>query len=167
MQVIYNTRNRWWSILITGILVTIAGLALLVWPFIAASWLLAIFLGIALISGGSAALTHTRATALSRFLGLLVIVAGILAIVFNELAASLLVTIVGSVFITVGLFWVVVSLSVGGGVVSTLPGVLAIIAGLIPMFWPQFALSFIAVFAGLMLLVWGVTLIGAAVRTRR
>lgn len=157
--------NKWLKIVI-GSIVTLAGVALLFWPFITASWMLAIVFGTALISSGIASLTQFYASVAAKIFGIALILLGILAAIFNEFTASVLVTVVGASIITLSLLWLAIGISMRAGAspLTIGPAVLGIIIGLIPLMWPQFALSIIAVFFGLLLAFWGISIITKAAK---
>jgi len=161
-------RFPWWIPFGIGILVIAAGVGLLVWPFIAASWLLVIFFGSALIAGGLAALVRQRASGASVIGGIVLIAAGILSILFSEFTAGALITFVGVSLIAVGALWLVMVLSFGvRSVVAVLPAVLLIVAGVIGLVWPEVALVLAAITAGVCALAVGGVIVGGSLTLRR
>lgn len=160
-------RFPWWILLAVGVIVVAAGAGLLVWPFIAASWILVILFGAALIANGLALIV--RGTPASVGAGLLLAVAGVLAIVFSEFTANALVTFFGIALIILGAFWLVLAFSLGrgGSAVVALPAVLVLLAGVVALVWPAVALAIVAVIAGLCTLALGASLIWGALGLRR
>lgn len=170
MQVIQtNRRTPWWLFLISGALLTLAGVGLIAWPFIAASWVLALMFGTALISSGLAAVLHRRAPMPAKVIGIVLMILGSLAIIFNEFTASILVVIVGATFITLSLMWLITGIVLGAGAspLTFIPAILGLAAGLIPMIWPGFALSVIAVLFGIILLFWGIAIVASSFALRK
>ncbi|MGD9606874.1 MAG: DUF308 domain-containing protein [Leucobacter sp.] len=162
-------RFPWWIPLIVGVLVVAVGVGLLIWPFVAASWLLVILFGSALISGGLAALVRQRPGGASIIGGIVFIVAGALAIVFREFTASALVTFVAVALIVAGGFLLAISLrfSGSGSSLVALPAILLICAGIAALIWPSAALIVAAIVAGLCALAIGGAIIGGAFSLRR
>lgn len=162
-------RFPWWIPLIVGVLVVAVGVGLLIWPFVAASWLLVILFGSALISGGLAALVRQRPGGASIVGGIVFIVAGALAIVFREFTASALVTFVAVALIVAGGFLLAISLrfSGSGSSLVALPAILLICAGIAALIWPSAALIVAAIVAGLCALAIGGAIIGGAFSLRR
>lgn len=160
-------RFPWWIPFSIGVLVILAGLGLLIWPFIAASWLLVVLFGAALFSGGLAALVRQPASAASMVGGLVLVIAGVLSILFAEFTASALVTFVGVALIVMGAFWLVITLSLGArSFAAALPGVLLIAAGIVGLVWPQVALVLAAIVAGFCALAIGAAILWGALRLR-
>lgn len=161
-------RFPWWIPLLVGVLVMAVGLGLLIWPFVAASWLLAILLGAALIGGGLAGLVRQRPTPASIVGGVVLLAAGVLAILFQEFTASALVTFAGVALILLGVLGLVIGLRLGGGSgVVVLPAVLLIAAGIAALVWPSVALVLAAVGAGLCALLVGAAVFSGALALRR
>ncbi|MBL3698053.1 DUF308 domain-containing protein [Leucobacter luti] len=163
-----SRRFPWWVVLIVGIVVVIAGVGLVVWPFIAASQLLAVIFGIALIANGLAMLVRSGPGVGAKVLGVVFIVAGLLAMVFAAFTVKALVVLVGAVLLILGVSWIVAGARVGagrGGAIMV-PGVLAILAGVFALIWPGVALSIVAFCAGLAMLAFGASLIWGSTRLR-
>ncbi|PII86644.1 hypothetical protein BMH32_12310 [Leucobacter sp. OLJS4] len=160
-------RFPWWILLVVGILVTAAGVGLLFWPFIAASWFLVVVLGSALIANGLAILVR-RPSGAAVAAGIVLIAGGVLAMVFSDFTVTALVTFVGVSVLFVGAFWLVLAIRAGGrsGLVL-MPAILAILAGVVTLVWPDFALKFVAVIAGIFTLFIGISLILSATALRR
>lgn len=162
------SRSPWWILLAVGVLVTAAGLGLLVWPFLAATWILALLFSAALIANGLAVLARGPGPA-GVIGGLVLLIAGVLAIVFSEFTAGAIVTFFGVALITIGAIWLIVGLGLsrrGSGLVVG-PAVLLILAGIVGLVWPSIALALLAVIAGLGTLVLGASLIWGALALRR
>lgn len=170
IRIVTNETRRfpWWVMLAVGIFVIIAGLGLLVWPFVAASTLLAIFFGLALIANGLAMLVRGGPTAATRVIGAVFILAGVLAMIFSALTIKALVVLVGAALIVIGISWIVLGLRIGagrGGFVLV-PGVLSILGGVFALIWPGVALSIVAFLAGLVMLFLGVSIVWTGIRMR-
>lgn len=160
-------RFPWWIVLAVGIIVIAAGAGLLVWPFVAASWLLVVLFGSALIANGLALLVRRRATTGGTVAGLLLVLAGVLAMVFSEFTVSALVTFVGVAVIIVGAFWLVIGVRAGGGAAVLAPAIVIVLAGVVALVWPGIALVFVAVLGGIVMLLLGASLVWTALALRR
>lgn len=162
-------RSPRWVLAVVGALVVGAGVGLLIWPFIAAGWILAIIFGSALIANSLALMVRSRSRAFGMAGGGLLVIAGIAAIVFPQFTANALVTFVGVGFIAMGAIWILVGSRLGGaGVpVALAPGLLLIIGGVVALIWPSIALGIVAVLGGLCMLLIGVALIAGSRRLGR
>ncbi|WP_025132901.1 HdeD family acid-resistance protein [Leucobacter sp. PH1c] len=163
-----SRRAPWWILLIVGIVVVLAAIGLIVWPFIAASGMLAIIFGVALTANGLAMLVRSGPGAGSRVLGAVCILAGVLAVVFSEFTGRALVVLVGSALLVIGVSWLVLSARLGAGRSGfvLVPGILAVLGGVFALIWPATALSIVAFCAGLLMLVFGASLIWGALGMR-
>lgn len=170
MRVIRTTTRvlPWWIPLLTGIVVIAAGVGLTLWPFIAAKWVLVIIVGSALIANGLALIVRSRPSAGSLIASVLLIVAGVAAIIFSEFTATALVTFVGGLLIAVGVFWLLFVAGFGANVggIALVPAIVLILAGIVTFVWPEFALSLGAVICGFFTLVLGASLVWGAIRLR-
>ncbi|MEJ1730726.1 DUF308 domain-containing protein, partial [Escherichia coli] len=82
--------------------------------------------------------------------GIVLILAGIGAMAFTPLTASVLVTLLGGLLLVIGVAWVGIGVRLAGGNPLVLaPGVILLIAGIVALVWPEIALSIIAVVSGL------------------
>ncbi|MGI8394040.1 DUF308 domain-containing protein [Leucobacter sp. W1038] len=162
-------RFPWWIPLVVGVLVAAAGIGLLIWPFVAATWILVILFGSALIANGLALTVRLRPSASTTVGGVLLILAGILAIVFSEFTVSALVTFVGVSLIFVGALWLVIGirLTEGASMLVLLPTLLTLLGGVVTLIWPDFAIKVVAVVCGLFTVMLGTSLIWTAIRLRK
>ncbi|MCW2287892.1 DUF308 domain-containing protein [Leucobacter luti] len=163
-----SRRFPWWVVLVVGIVVIVAGIGLVVWPFVAASQMLAVFFGLALIANGLAMLVRGGPNATSRVLGVVFIIAGVLAMIFAAFTVQALVVLVGAALLVLGVSWIVVGMRIGagrGGFIMV-PGVLAVLGGIFALIWPAAALSIVAFCAGIAMLLFGASLIWGATRLR-
>ena len=162
-------RVPWALVLAVGAAVTVAALGLLVWPFVAARWVLALLLGAAIIAGGLALLVRARPSLASTAIGVALVLAGMLAIVFSAFTVQALVTLVGAGLAVAGAVWIAAALRLGAGIggLAAVPGGVLLVAGIVALVWPAIALALASVVAGLCLLVLGVSTIGLALRLRR
>lgn len=162
-------RFPWWIPLLVGILVIAAGIGLVLWPFVAATWILVILFGSALIANGLAMLVRLRPSASSTIAGILLVLAGVLAIVFSEFTVSALVTFVGVALIFVGAFWLVlgIRLTEGTSFLFLLPAILTLLGGVVALIWPDFAVKVVAVVCGLFTLALGASIVWGALQLRK
>ncbi len=157
-------RFPWWIPLAVGVVVVAVGVGLLIWPFVAATWLLAVLFGALLIANGVALLLRSRAGGVAIAGGLLLAGAGILAIVFPEVTVGALVTFFGVVLIVLGAFGIIVAGRFGS--LAVVPAVLALLGGIAALVWPQFALTLVAVACGVIAVFIGAWVIAFALRAR-
>lgn len=158
-----------WALLIVGVLVALLGSALLAWPFFAASRILALLVGGALVANGIAALVGVRVRGLGVPTAVILIVAGVIAMVFPEFTVRVLVGFVGVLMIGVGIIWLLVALRLqpaAGPLFVVLPAILLAL-GIAGLVWPTFALTLAALAAGLVTLLIGVSLVWGALALRR
>lgn len=164
------SRNFPWGIpLAVGIITLLLGLSLLVWPFFAASRILAFLIGAALIGNGIATLVGSRARGLGTPAAILFIVLGVVALAFPELTVSLLVGFVAAMMLFVGTVWLAIAVRMRQGlhwIFIALPALL-IVLGVAALVWPSLALILAAFAAGLVTTLIGGSLIWAAVALRR
>ena len=156
----------WWIPMTVGIFMIVAGLGLLLWPFVAASWLLVVLFGSALIANGLALIVAMRPSGPSFGAGVLLIIAGVLSILFSEFTVNVLVTFVGGTVMLIGIFWLVGAVRMSGKSAGLLAPLLVTFGGLASLIWPSVALAIVAVVGGLIMLVIGAIIVLAA-RTLR
>lgn len=171
VYVVQNPRKSspWWLLLVSGALMALAGLSLLFWPFIAASWVLVLILGGVLVSNGIAVLVRRGTSPAAITLGIILIVGGVLAVLFSEITATALVSFVGGTLIVFGVLGMLLMsrLASGASFALLVPGALAVLAGVITLLWPEFALSVVAVLSGLGMLAFGVFMVISAFQFRK
>ncbi len=161
-------RVRWWTPVLIGAVVLIAGVGLLLWPFVTASNVLAVILGVALLANGLAVLLRSGPNVGGRVLGIVLLLAGVLTMVFSAFTVKALVVLAGSALLVLGVTWIVIGVRLGaskGGFVLV-PGILAIVGGVFSLIWPAAALSIVAFIAGIVMLGFGASLIWGGVRMR-
>lgn len=166
-----RVKSPWWILLLLGLVTSLTGLALMIWPFFAASRILAMLVGAAFVVNGVGALLGFRGRAFALPGSILLIVCGIIALAFPDFVVTVLVSFVAVMMIAVGAIWLLISVRLRGvgarlGSLSLIiPGVILAL-GLAALGWPAVALSLAAVAAGLVSLFVGVTLIWGGVRLR-
>lgn len=163
-------KNFPWAVpLIVGIAVAALGLALLIWPFFAASRILAILIGSALIGNGLAALVGSRARGIGIFAAALFILLGVIAIANPEVTVNLLVGFVAATMLFVGVLWLAIALRMRASVhwIFIAVPVVVVALGIVALIWPGLALVFAAFVAGLITTLIGGSLVWAAFALRR
>ncbi len=158
-----------WVMLLIGAIVALLGAALIVWPFFAASRIMAILVGAALIANGVAAIVGTRVRALGTPAGVLLIVLGLFALAFPEFTVRLLVSFVAFMMLMVGGIWLLISIrmrTVIRPMFIVLPA-LVVALGLVALFFPAVALTVAALAAGVVTLLIGGSIIWGALALRR
>ena len=157
-------RFPWWIPLALGVILIAVGVGLLIWPFIAATWLLAALFGSLLIANGIALLLRSRPSGASIAGGLVLAIVGVVAIVFPEVTAQALVAFFGVVLIVLGAFGIIVAARFGG--LAVVPAVFALLGGIAALVWPQFALTVVAVVCGVIAVFIGAWVVAFAIRVR-
>ncbi len=169
--VVYTTEKRrfpWWTLLVTGVLVAAVGVGFLVWPFFAATWMLVVLFGSALIANGLAVLTRSAASPAALIGGIVLIAAGVLAIVFSDLTVGAIVAFVGVGLVVFGVLWIAIGARFAGrGPAILVPGVLILVGGVVALAWPGLALAVVAAIGGVCLVLLGALIIWTANRLRR
>lgn len=162
-------RAPWGAVLTVGIIVLLAGVGLVIWPFLTASNILAVLFGIALIANGLALLVRSAPIGGSKFVGILFILAGLFAIIFAQFTVQMLVVFVGTTMLVIGVLWIVMTLGAGAqrNLWLLVPGILAILGGIFALVWPAAALGVVAFCAGLAMLAFGASLIWGALGMRK
>lgn len=158
-----SRRFPWWTPLTIGVITILVGVGLLVWPFFAATWLLAVLFGTLLVANGVALLVSAGGAATVG--GLLLIVLGVLAVVFPEVTVSAFVSFFGVVLLVLGVLGLAIAARLS--VLATVPAIFAILAGIAAIVWPQFALTVIAVACGVIAVLVGAWIISLALKLRR
>lgn len=157
-----------WIVHAVGVVVILVGIGLLLWPFTAASWILAALFGAALAANGLALLVGTKPSGGSAVAGLMLIAAGVLAVVFVEFTVAALVAFVAVGLIAVGALWVALgSRFAANRPLLILPGVIALAGGIAALIWPSAALTLAALAAGIITILLGVFIVWGATRLRR
>lgn len=169
--VVYTSGRRrfpWWTLFVTGALVAAVGLGFLVWPFFAASWLLVVLFGSALVANGLALLTRAAGSPGALVGGLVLVAAGVLSIVFSDFTVSAIVAFVGVGLVLFGVLWIAVGARFAGrSPMLLVPGVLVLAGGVVALAWPGLALAVVAVIGGVCLLLLGALIMWTANRLRR
>lgn len=164
------SRNFPWGVpLAVGIVTVLIGMSLLIWPFFAASRILAFLIGAALIGNGIATLVGSRARGFGTPAAILFIVLGAVALAFPELTVSMLVGFVAAMMLFVGTIWLAIAIRMRQAlhwVFIAIPAVLVAL-GIAALIWPSLALILAAFAAGLLTTLIGGSLIWAALALRR
>lgn len=158
-----------WVLMLIGTVVALLGVALLIWPFFAATRILAILVGAAFIANGVAAIAGTRVRALGTPTGILLIVIGLFAIALPGVTVSILVSFVAFMMLMVGGIWLAISIRMRAmirPIFIVLPAIVVAL-GLVALFFPSVALTIAALAAGLVTLLIGGSLIWGALARRR
>jgi uncharacterized membrane protein HdeD (DUF308 family) len=158
--VVYTTEKRrfpWWTLLVTGVLVAAVGVGFLVWPFFAATWMLVVLFGSALIANGLAVLTRSAASPAALIGGIVLI-----------LTVGAIVAFVGVGLVVFGVLWIAIGARFAGrGPAILVPGVLILVGGVVALAWPGLALAVVAAIGGVCLVLLGALIIWTANRLRR
>lgn len=158
-----------WMLTIVGALVVLLGLALLIWPFFAASRILAFLVGAAFIGNGIAAFVGSRSRGIGIAAGVLFTVLGLVAILLPDFTVTVLVSFVALGMLFIGGIWFLFAFRLRaqvGAMFVVLPAVVFGL-GLAALIWPSFALTIAALAAGIVTLLIGGSLIWVSLALRR
>ncbi|MEJ6489917.1 DUF308 domain-containing protein [Leucobacter sp. USCH14] len=152
------------TVIAIGAIVALIGLGLVVWPFFSASWILVVLFASALIANGAVLLARGRSIG-----GILLVVAGVIALAFTGATARALVSFAGFGMIAFGALWLAIGMKFARSrpSIGIVPGVVLLAGGVLALLWPGVALSIAAVVGGLVLTAVGVAIIWGAARRRR
>lgn len=152
------------TVILVGVIVTLIGLGLVVWPFFSASWILVVLFGSALIANGAVLLARGGTIG-----GILLIVAGAIAMAFTGATARALVSFAGFGMIAFGALWLVIGMKFARirPSIGIVPGAVLVAGGILALIWPGVALSIAAVVGGLVLASIGIAVIWGASKPRR
>lgn len=152
------------TVIAIGAIVGVIGVGLVVWPFFSASWILVVLFASALIANGAVLLARGRSIG-----GILLVVAGVIALAFTGATARALVSFAGFGLIAFGALWFAVGLRFARHrpSIGIVPGAVLLAGGILALLWPGVALSIAAVVAGLVLIAVGAAIIWGATRPRR
>lgn len=162
-------RSPRWMLTVVGVLVALLGVALLVWPFFAASRILAFLVGAAFIGNGIAALVGSRSRGLGVPAGVLLLVLGFVAILLPDFTVTVLVSFVAIGMLFIGGTWFLFAFRLRKQISALFVALPAIVfcLGLAALIWPSFALTIAALAAGIVTLLIGGSLIWASFALRR
>lgn len=158
-----------WVPLTVGVVTTLLGLTLLIWPFFAASRILALLIGASLLGNGLATIVGSRARGLGVPAGVLLLVLGTVAIALPDVTVSLLVGFVAATMLFVGVVWLLIAIRMrplASWVLIALPAALVAL-GVAALIWPKVALTLAALAAGLVTTLIGGSLVWAALALKR
>lgn len=156
-----------WGLGLSGALIAATGLALIVWPFLAASWLLAVFFGTALIASGLAVLVRGGGRGPAIVGGLMLAAVGLFALLFPTLTSGAFIAFGAFLFITIGVLWLIIASRVGARITGLVPGIVLLVGGILALIWPDVALAVVATIAGLVFTLIGVSTVWMAIRLGR
>lgn len=156
-------RFPWWTVLIAGILALIAAVGLVAFPWAPVS-LLAFIIGFTFVSAGVSTLVMQRGVA-AAVVGIILIIAGLIAAIFNDFTSSVIVYMLGFGLIFVGGVWLLLSLR--GSALTLVPAIITLAAGIVTLIWPTFVLTIVAVIVGFFMFMLGVFLIAQAFRLKK
>lgn len=164
-----------WGYMAGGVMI-IAGLGLVVWPIFAATWLLGVFVGAALLANGIGLMTRGGVALIGgALLGFL----GVLAFLLPDAIAAAIVTFAGVGFLVLGAVWIAfasrfmaAAAARAGGrglgkVTALVPGILLVGGGVVALVWPELALAVVAVIGGICLIALGVFVVWLTRKLRR
>ena len=169
--------NRsWWMLALRGIVAIVFGVLAILWPGLTLLWLVALFAGFAVLAGAASIMAALRARdqdgwGLALLLGIVSVIAGVLAIFYPGITALTLILLMGANALVTGVLDLVMAArlrkQMRGEWVLVAAGVVSIMFGAIVMIFPA---------AGALALVWfisfyatltGVLLLMVAFRARR
>ncbi len=168
-------RQSWWMLALRGVAAIVFGVLAIFWPGATLLVLVALFAAFAIVSGGTsifAAVRHRGADGgwwLVLALGIVAVIAGVLAIFRPGVTALVLVLVMGAYAILTGVLDIAIAIrlrrEIQGEWLLVLAGIVAVIFGVVVMAFPAagaFALvwmvAFYAIASGVLLLALGIRL---------
>lgn len=161
--------RSWWLLALQGVVAIAFGVLAIMWPGLTLLWLVALFAAYALLQGGAAIFASIRGRRVESkwwvvlLLGLVSVVAGVLAIFYPAITALMLILLMGANALVNGVLQLVVAvrlrrqirrewLLMASGIISIIFGALVMLfpaGGALAMVW---LVSFYAVLTGVLLL---------------
>jgi uncharacterized membrane protein HdeD (DUF308 family) len=161
--------RSWWLLALQGVAAIAFGVLAIMWPGLTLLWLVALFAAYALLQGGAAIFASIRGRRSESkwwvvlLLGIVSVVAGVLAIFYPAITALMLILLMGANALVTGVLQLVVAvplrrqirrewLLVANGIISIIFGALVMLfpaGGALAMVW---LVSFYAVLTGVLLL---------------
>lgn len=153
------------SVITFGVVVGLIGLALIIWPFFSASWILVVLFGSALIANGAVLIARGRGS----LGGILLIVAGVVAMAFTGATARALVSFAAFGLIAIGALWLFAGARFARSKpsIGIVPGAVLLVGGILARIWPGVALSIAAIVGGIVILAIATFIVWGATRARR
>jgi uncharacterized membrane protein HdeD (DUF308 family) len=168
--------QAWWMLALRGAIALLFGVLAVLWPGLTLLWLVALFAAYALLSGVVSVIGAVRNRQsdekwwLILLLGLVSIGAGVIAIVYPDLTALLLVLVMGANALVMGVLDIAIAIrlrrAIQGEWLLILSGILSVVFGVLVFLFPG---------AGALALVWlistyaivtGILLLALAFRAR-
>lgn len=175
-MILLYTRSWKWT-LVRGVLALLFGLAALFWPALSVAVLVGLFAAYALISGGLMAWTAVKLRETYRrwwlllIQGVLGIVAAVLAVLWPEITALVLLVLVAAWSIVTGALEVVLAVrlrrEIEGEWLLALAGVLSVAFGVLLVLMPEAGLLTLGILVGVYALLYGALLVALALRLRK
>ena len=169
--------GRWWVLLVRGICAIALGVCAIAWPGITLVTLVYVFGAFTLIDGVASILLGIRGEADGTvwwtlvLLGVLAIVAGIIAFAWPGLTLLVLLTIIAASAIVRGVFEIIAAIRLRKVIddewILGLSGLMSIIFGGLIMYRPDVGLVAIALLIGAYMVALGILAIALSLRLRR
>jgi uncharacterized membrane protein HdeD (DUF308 family) len=168
--------RSWWMLALRGVLAILFGVLAILWPGLTLLWLIALFAAFALL-GGAASIwgaIHARDTSgwgIMLLLGIVSVIAGVMAVIYPGITALTLILLVGANALVTGVLDIVAAIRLRKQMrnewLLVASGLVSIVFGAVVMLFPA---------AGALALVWfisfyatltGILLLALAFRARR
>jgi uncharacterized membrane protein HdeD (DUF308 family) len=158
----------WWVFALRGAAAVLFGIAALVWPQITLAVLVLLFGAYALVDGVSLLITLVRGDPVARrhmwsvgIIGVLGVLAGIIAFVYPNVTALALLYVVAFWSIAIGVFQVIAAIrlrqEIQGELWLALGGILAVLFGIYLVVFPGSGLLSLVFFVGIWAIVFGIS----------
>lgn len=168
--------QNWWVLALRGLFAIIFGILALVWPGLTLGALVLIFGAYAIIDGVTAVIAAVRGRGMSGqwglllLIGLIGLVAGIVAILLPGLTLLALVYVAASWAVIIGILQIIAAIQLRKEIDNewwlALSGVASIALGVLLAVWPSVALATAAVLIGIFAIISGVLLVALGFRLR-
>jgi uncharacterized membrane protein HdeD (DUF308 family) len=170
-------RSAWWLALAASLLGVVIGVMMIVWPTATLKVVAALF-GIWLLAHGLVRIVQAISgkgrdgaeRALLGVIGLFFVVAGVVALRNLLVSLTLIITVVGLMWLIGGIMELVLAFGAGTGGYRgwhVALGALSIIAGLVVLVWPELSLHTLVIITGVWLVVMGLLQVGLVFWARR
>ncbi|GLH99466.1 HdeD family acid-resistance protein [Phytohabitans aurantiacus] len=172
-------RALFWFALLAGAISVVVGIFMLVWPD-ATLGVAAVLFGLWLLVHGVvriveavvATSANPGARALSGIVGVLFVVAGVLCLRDLLVSLAVVVTLIGLSWLVAGIIEIARAVAGPGSAAertlgAVLPGVIAILGGVVVLVWPDITLLTIVYITGIWLIVMGLVQVYLVLRARK
>ncbi|HEY1326102.1 MAG TPA: HdeD family acid-resistance protein [Casimicrobiaceae bacterium] len=168
--------RSWWLLALRGVVAILFGVLALIMPGLTLLWLVALFAAFAIIAGISSAIGASRARGregwgVMLLVGIVFVIAGVLAIIYPGLTALTLILLIGANALVTGVLDIVAAIRLRRQIehewLLVAEGVVSIVFGAVVLIFPGAGALALVWFVSLYALLSGILLLMVAMRARR